>query len=631
MTAPTPSPGLLSRLQVRLGELRSQINQRMVWQRADPEFEALLEERRDYGPFGKLGPDTARAVKTGVVAAGRAAIAPFGVLITITVGDRFIRVLVTRGNRVRRWAEADLPAGIVQDGLIVDETAFSDALGVVVAQVRKGPRMNGQRLAVAITGRNVVQRRFTLFITDEMDVAEEIIKASSEKMSIRPEELQLDWDVAPAEIPEGVADADDGNIETGLEDGPEGEPHDVYAFGVYRNVVETNLRTLSGAGVRFAGLQPKAMALAAATNSFTGVVLDVEANSLTAIVLRDGLPEVVRELGVDDRLNTAQWVQVVTTQVSRTVAFHDSLYPDTPLGNDAPLFVTGAGKSDAGLATNALELLPFPVVELPPTLRAPQEFPFARFAANVGLSLLSGKRFWQRTAIPLIPRAKLDFLPLEYQPRPFPVRTVLTATMAAGLILGLGGVFQLTSDQMARAAYAEETLASLDARVRLRDIRSQEITNTRADLEALQDETRHLIASSAVIKGLDRGFAGVIATLSSLAPEGVTLESMDDDGRLITLTASGDSYDSLLMYVVRLENESSFDGVRVRSIGTSAAVDAASTDDLLSDIPGTPETPDVAGDAELADGRASMSLEVTRAVVEEDTSPDDRAAQSTGE
>ena len=47
---------------------------------------------------------------------------------------------------------------------------------------------------------------------------------------------------------------------------------------------------------------------------------------------------------------------------------------------------------------------------------------FARYAANVGLVIVSGKRFWQRAPVPPLPTPKFDYRPGNYRPRPLPWR-----------------------------------------------------------------------------------------------------------------------------------------------------------------------------------------------------------------
>lgn len=561
-----------------------------LWHEMDTKSFSLPDEGEDHGPFGQIGPKSMASVRASAVAAGRAAASPFGAFITITVGDSAIRVLVARGNRVRGWAEALLPVGVVQDGLIVDEATFSEAMNRVIDEIGKGAKLSGAKVAVAITGRNVVQRRFTVFLEPDENLAEAIIDASSERMSIRPEELQLAWDAAKADYDTPVMDVDDeedgvfDDLEADFEPDLDSDPYDVYAFGMYRHVLRRNLRTLANSGAKFSTVQPKAIALAAAANERSGVVLDIESNTITVIVLRDGLPEVVREVGIDPKMTQSQWVQSVTTQVSRTVAFHDSMYPDSPLPDSSNLYLTGAAESSVGSAEMAASAIPYVRKSLPPTLRAPEDFPFSRYAANVGLALVTGKHWWQRTRVSIIDRPMLDFRPTEFKPKPFPVQATLTASMVAVLVLGLGAMFQLSTSQQSAVVRAQDELESLERSVGLKELRVRQAADQRAEISLLQQETEELLAKLDLVKDRDRGFSDVIDVITDTAAlvAGVDVLQIDDDGTLVDISVGGEDFQGVLRFVQLLEDEPGFTDVRIETVG------ADSDDDEEVSGPGGP-------------------------------------------
>ncbi len=547
-----------------------------LWHEMDTRSFSLPDEMEDHGPFGQIGPKSMSSVRTAAAAAGRAAASPFGAFITVTIGDSAIRVLVARGNRVRGWAEAHLPVGVVQDGLIVDETTFSEAMNRVIDEIGKGAKLSSAKVAVAITGRNVVQRRFTVFLEPGEDLTEAIIDSSAERMSIRPEELQLAWDAALADYDAPLMDDDedeesDGifdDIDTGLEPDVDGDPYDVYAFGMYRHVLRRNLRTLSDTGAKFSTVQPKAIALAAAANERSGVVLDIESNSVTVIVLRDGLPEVVREVGIDQKMTEEQWVQSVTTQVSRTVAFHDSMYPDTPLSEHSNLYLTGAAESIVGTAEAVANAIPYRRNELPGTLRAPEDFPFARYAANVGLALVTGKHWWQRTPTSIIARPELDFRPTEFKPKPFPVQAAMKVSMAVVLAAVVGVTAQLSLSEEGKVARAEDQLGTLDRQVGLKDLRKARAEEQSAEIARLRTEREVLLEKISLVKDREGGFARVVDVVTDHAASlaDVDVLQIDDDGSLVSLTIGGIEFNGVLRYVKLLEAEPGFSDVHIRSV-----------------------------------------------------------------
>ena len=629
----------VSRARERFGSfLRS-----LMWESVEPVSAELASEQADNGPFGMVGPNALTAIKEGVSAAGRAAASPFGALVTVTVADELVRVLTARGNRVRAWAESELPTGVVQGGLIVDEQTFIEVLGDALKQVSRNGKLSGQKVAVAITGRNFVQRRLTVYVEDDQDIGEAIIAASMESMSIRPEEMQIEWDAEPLDLigpdeedlgEDEFEDGDDddlegeqadprlqdevknpntpppgGTDELGLENldldlqpEPDGEPHDVYALALHRHVIRRNLRTISDFGAGFAGVQPKILALAAAVNSRAAVVLDFEANTLITAIISNGLPEVIREVGIDRHMTRAQRVSLITTQISRAVAFYDSIFPDDPFDTGSDVFVTGQTEEAEDAVDEALTDLPFVRSELPQTLRAPEEFSFATYAANVGLVIVSGKRFWQRTPVPLLQTPKFDYRPARYRPMPVPWRAALK--VAAALVLGLGilGSYQAFTEQSVLVAQAEYRLGIIERQVELRSLKLDSTREARTLLDQARVRTERLLAANEVIQDRAAGFAETMSVISTLTPTDVHVTTVDDDGRVVAIEAEAAEYSTLLGFIDLLDRVPQFDHVQILNLGQAQGADAGAGQE-----PGGPT-----GGAAAVETSVKMSIEITR-------------------
>ena len=589
------------------GKLRSIVSG-LMFQSVQAATQALPEECHDNGPFGRLGPNTAQTIRNGTSAVGRTLSAPFGALVTVTIADGFVRVLTARGNKVREWAESELPSGVVQHGLIVDEQTFIEVLSEVLKEITRNGKLNGQKVAIAITGRNMVQRRLTVYVEDGQELIEAIIDASSDSMSVRTEEMHIEWDAEELDLvdEEEFEEEDEGDEleeadssiigsdsqaaviatartqevpeELGLEslnidiDGePDGEPYDVYALALHKHVIRRNLRTVSEFSTRFAGVQPKILALAAAVNSRAGVILDIESNTLITAVVSNGLPEVIREVGLEQNLSQAEWENLVTTQISRAVAFYDSIFPEEPLGTDVELFLTGDSDRAMSAVDRALENLPYVRAEIPQTLRAPEEFSFEKYAANVGLVIVSGKRFWQRAPVHLLPTPKFDYRPTQYRPRPLPVAAVLKIAVALILGFGIFTSYELHVDQSSKVELAQRNVKILNLRADLRSQSLEETRSARLIFEAAKAKTERLIAANEVLQDRDAGFGDTLSIISGIAPSDVTVTSIDDDGQIVALGAKSSDYPEMMAYIRLLEDVPQFDHVQVLSITRQGA------------------------------------------------------------
>ncbi|MBT4124758.1 MAG: hypothetical protein HOE43_00040, partial [Chloroflexi bacterium] len=594
----------------------------------------------DNGPFGQLGPNSAQTVRRGASAVGRTVSAPFGALLTVTVADGFVRVLTARGNRVRAWAESDLPQGVVQHGLIVDEQTFIEVLSGVIKEVTKNGKLNGQKIAVAITGRNMVQRRLTVYVDDGQTLVDAIVDASSDSMSIRTEEMQIEWDAEELDLieEEEFEDSDDededeefGSDETGegteaekleaqapeelglenlsvsMEAEPDGDPYDVYALALHKHVIRRNLRTVSELSTGFAGVQPKILALAAAVNSQAAVILDIEENTLITAVVSNGLPEVIREVGIDQNMSTHNWETLVSTQISQATAFYDSIFPEEPLGEDVEVFLTGQIEQAKHAVDKALESLPYVLSKMPRTLRAPEDFPFEKYAANVGMVLVSGKRFWQRAPVHLLPTPKFDFRPKQYRPRPLPVGAVLKIAAVLILSFGVFTSYEIYTDQVSSADFAKRNVEMLQLQSDQRGLQLVETRNARVQLEAAKAKTERLIAANEVLVDQDNGFGDTVSIISKLAPSDVTVTLVDDDGRIVAVSAVSGDYPEMLAFIRLLEDVPQFEHVQVLSLGREAAVSASDGS----------EPAEQAGGGVVLESEVDASLVITRIKIDD--------------
>jgi hypothetical protein len=575
----------------------------LMYQSIEPSADALPEERHDNGPLGRLGPNSAQAVRRGASAIGRTVSAPFGALLTVTVADGFVRVLIARGNRVRAWAESDLPPGVVQHGLIVDEQTFIDVLSGVIKKVSRNGKLNGQKIAVAITGRNMVQRRLTVYVED----GQELVDASSDSMSIRTEEMQLEWDaeeldlIEEEEFEDVEEDEDDDefasdesetvseqekleaqvpeelgleNLTVGMEAEPDGEPFDVYALALHKHVIRRNLRTVSELSTGFAGVQPKILALAAAVNSRAAVILDIEENTLITAVVSNGLPEVIREVGINQGMSASDWEGLVRTQISQATSFYDSIFPEEPLGSDVEVFLTGDADQAKQAVVTVLETLPYLLSEMPRTLRAPDEFPFEKYATNVGMVLVSGKRFWQRAPVHLLSAPKFDFRPQQYRPRPLPVAATLKVVAVLILAFGVFSSYQVYTDQVSSADSAKRNVEMLQIQSDLRALQLVETRDARLQLEDAKAKTERLIAANEVLEDQDNGFGDTVSIISKASPTDVKVTLVDDDGRIVAVSAVSGDYPEMLVFIRLLEDVPQFEHVQVLSLGRDAAMSA---------------------------------------------------------
>ena len=557
--------GRVQRLADRVGSQTRRAGRALFWQETGGVRSSLPRERSQRGPFGEIGHRTSRGASSSKRAASRKAAGSLGSFTTIAVNDRSIRVLVTRGNKVLHWSSGDIPRGVVEDGAVIDKPRFERAIIAIVSSLYEGSRVRRRRTGVVISGRNTVQGRFVLLDHGEkrMDIA---VKAlAGERLSVTPSDVQMDWH---AQALEPIVDDDEPVRSSSRDesDNDPGEPFEVYALGIFRNVLETNLRPIKETGMMPVAVAPKALALAAAVHEKMAMIVDVELDSVSAIVVRDGLPEVVRDMHFSEKLDDEQWGRALSAHVERAVEFHDILNPQATILAETPVFVTGRGP-DVERVTAALVKRRYNVVQLPAGVDAPGDFPFDEMAANVGMAVLRGRKLWQRRKAQDVERPDLRFLPAAYEPRTLPVKPIAAGAAAAVFALGLAVGYGEVSDVRSRTGDAHAQLASLERRIDQRVSKLRQQVRIETQVSRVRVEAEAVLAASGAIRNNEAGFSDSLDSIISRVPAGVSLDEVDDDGLMVTVRATSRSYDLLLDFTRQMEAASEFTKTRVTSIG----------------------------------------------------------------
>lgn len=303
-------------------------------------------------------------------------------------------------------------------------------------------------------------------------------------------------------------------------------------------------------------------------NEQSAVIVDIEPETVSVVIVRDGLPEVTRELKVSEGLSPEQWAEAVVAHIAKCVGFHNSLNPEGHLPEDVPVFVTGIPVNGAQLA-EVLIRFRYEIKEPPALLQAPRGFPWGEFAANVGLATAAGRLPWQGSPASIMRREPLDFLPVEYRPKANPARFALAGVAAAALIVGLGMGVQLVGDQRDEIANGRRELSAYERRLDAQSLDLRAAVRLEATATAAEQQVERLRAARETLFSDEREFGGTLSTLAGSQPRAVDLIEVDDDGGLVRVRASAKSPVSLLAFARALESSGTFSQVRITSLASS--------------------------------------------------------------
>jgi len=144
--------------------------------------------------------------------------------VALDISSTSIRALQMRRSRVKKWANAPLPSGLIRDGLILDP----DAVGRAIDKLFRSAKLPRKRVITCLTGLSFTYRILTLPRMEVRLIDEAILRTARREMSLSPEDIYLSWQIVARRRDE----------------------LDFFVVAVPRNLVDAMVRSLIKAGVR---------------------------------------------------------------------------------------------------------------------------------------------------------------------------------------------------------------------------------------------------------------------------------------------------------------------------------------------------------------------------------------------
>ena len=287
--------------------------------------------------------------------------------ITLDINSTAIRLLMTKGKRVERWASASLEPGLVEGGLISDPPA----LGNRVKQLMEFSKIRGKKVIASLSGLYSVSRILNVPKLAEQLTQQAVLQAAKEIMPVPLEELYLKWWVVAEDETE----------------------HQALILGMPRNLVDAEMQALKSVGIKPYDLRLKGMALMRMVDWQQALIVNMEPDSLDIVLVVDGIPQIMRTIAQQQNIPTEDWVEHLVQNLEQTTYFYDSRHPQSPLNPAAPLFLAGQLAENLDIVEMVQAKTSYPITPLAMPLEYPSNLPVPQYAVNIGLAL-------QRISIP---------------------------------------------------------------------------------------------------------------------------------------------------------------------------------------------------------------------------------------
>ncbi|MDV2989694.1 MAG: pilus assembly protein PilM [Dehalogenimonas sp.] len=393
--------------------------------------------------------------------------------VSLFIEDREIKLLVTNGKVVEKWASLMLDSGLVTDGVIQQEDTVAEILKNFMAE----QELAGSAVVASLSGLNSIFRIISL----PADVPKNILDDAIQNEATRVIPIPMDQVYLSRQL---LSAAD-------LE-------HRYFLVAYPKNATEALVRTVMKAGLKIKFMDVAPLALARLANVNRAVMVNTWLYNIDIIILVDRVPEVIRSFPLpSETMTDAERIMSIAEEISRTITFYNSSHTENPLNAEVPVLVSGGLTRDVNAWPALGGQEGHPVAALTTPFEAPEGFDVSQFIVNLGLVPLPK----EDTAFGSV--INVNVLPSQYLPKGINWFNILAPVAGVVLIGGLVYGWFLIDDFKTQN---DEIQTRIDA------VQTQ-VTLAQADIARIQAETSGLESQTA---GVETAITPIITKTNSL-------------------------------------------------------------------------------------------------------------------
>jgi Tfp pilus assembly protein PilN len=467
----------------------------------------------------------------------------------LNISSRNIKVLSLKGRRVITWADLDLAAGLVRDGLILQPRAVGEAINSLFKSTGI-PRTN---VIVSVAGLPFTHRIIKLPRINAALTEESILRTAKKEISLPIDELYLSWQAIPGK----------------------GEEQEYFILGVPRNAVDTLLETLKIANVEPYLVELRPLALARAANRSNAIIVNMEPDCFDIVLTSNGLPTVIHTISPRSEGATLEdYVHRLADELTKIVAFNQSNNPDIQLNPSTPLLLTGELAADTRTSALLQSEIEYPIEPLIPPVGFPNNLPIASYTANIGLAL-------KKTIIKPSGRGEvshfydinINILTGKYRkPKAKPV-AMKNLMLVIFLMVAIGSLFPLylARGQISTENNALETdLGKVNRELNLAILVNEETRQTEATISDTTAAIKALEAADKNILDVRGDFNTALQRVTGTMPSKTYFTSIKILKDAITIDGEADNVFTVTQYAAALEAQGVFTEVRIIKLDEAA-------------------------------------------------------------
>ncbi|UCE97205.1 MAG: pilus assembly protein PilM [Dehalococcoidia bacterium] len=335
--------------------------------------------------------------------------------ITLYIEDTDIKLLVTKGKQVDKWASLTLEPSLVRDGVIIDDEQVAESIKTLL----KLGGVSTKKITIGASGLNSIFRIITLPELSQNLLPEAILNEARRVIPVPLDQVYLSYQK--------------------LESSP-GETR-IFLVAYPRNSTDVLINTLKKAGIKSEIMDLAPLALARCANEPKSIIINSWLTYLDIIIMTDKIPQVIRSLSLPTESTAIEdKLPLISEELIRTIAFYNSANPTNQLETAVPVFVCGDLADNSDNWPSLVGNTGHPVSALAPPIEYPETFSPCAFMVNIGLAL---KDQLPKGEDAFYSTIDLNALPESYQTVAFKITNVLIplAIIIGIAALAYGGIF----------------------------------------------------------------------------------------------------------------------------------------------------------------------------------------------
>ena len=468
-------------------------------------------------------------------------------MLTLNIEDDSLKMTLIKGKRVIAAIDEPLPAGAVQNGVVIDRQAVS---GTIKSLLEKNSIAETDVLA-CVSGIHSIFRVVSVPRLDRKLLAE-VSRKEMERVSPVPlNTLYISWQ----------------EVRTS------GSESALCLMGLPHDNVDSVIETLRLSGLKAKAVELKPLVVARVIESKTAITVNIQSGSYDIAIVDNMVPELIRSLSFPGENMTAEEkIAAIREELSRTVNFYNSSHSGRQLNESAACYVSGAMSGELAQQLN------YSVKPLPEPFGYPAGTDKAGFAANTGLALgasgAAGR--WMKVAFNVVPSAVSG----RQEPKSSPLPLVALA-LGICIIVALSVVNGTVSKETARlkGLVDEKNKQVTDIQKLLKEDRDK-VIKQRDDLKTTIGQLKAPLELAKKSRDyINHDLGGAIAAL----PGVMYLTSIGYTEDVITLAGMAPDSDSVMAYARVLRQSGSFKQVGITSLSNKSYNDTRFTLTLTPD------------------------------------------------